>query len=250
MTTFPIQNRQKPIYIIAILLSVLFLIYFLGVIIIDDQYEDWVYATSVFSLLLFFAAFPTFLIYRRRSKYMEQIRSGKEIYRSWSCTEKEWRKYLDMRYKLKKGLNKTLFLTILVIGVVIGIIGSLMVEDILILYIVLGLILFLTIPAFLFPLMDKWMMSSHGIVILANKGVYLSGRLYNWDMASAKLKDVSLVKEDGLVLISFGYSYFTLTLSGYDTVYVPLSECMIAESNSIIQFYSKQLGNPAFNLSV
>jgi len=169
------------------------------------------------------------------------MQSSEELYKQWICTHEEWNEYLTFKNKGKKKTNKFLYITILIIGVVIGVALSVKTEDILFLYIMLGLIIFLTIPAFLFPIIDKMLMPKYGNIALAPNAVYISGRLYNWNMATAKLNSVSIVKEKKQTYICFVYTYITLTIVGIDTIYVPVTKSMLNETDSIIEFYKKQI---------
>lgn len=241
MAPFVIENRQKTIFIVSLILAVTFLSIFLGIIITDNQYDDWVYASAIFSMLLFIGAVPVFIIYKRRSDYLERIRSGDELYKQWSCSDEEWSKYLEVKKKLKKGANKGLYITMVIIGLIIGIGLSVMGEDILFFYITAGIVLFLSIPAFLFPVIDHMMMPAKGNIALAKNAVYISGRLYNWNMATSKLAEVSLVEEEGITLLCFVYTYITLTIIGMDTVYVPLTENMLKEADEIVNYYKPQI---------
>ncbi len=240
MIPIQIENRQKIIFQIAFLLSVVCVTYFLWVVVIDDQFNDSVYASALFSLIFLIASLPTYIIYRKRSAYLEKIRSGAEAYKYWTCTNEEWHHFLTARKKLKKGANTGLYILMVIIGLVIGIILSIYFGDILYLYIILGLLIFLAIPAFLFPVLDSAMMPSRGYIVLAERGIYLGGRLYTWNMATARLKSVSLVREENVNILCFVYAYLTLTIQNIDTVYVPLTNEMEKEADAIIKYYQHQ----------
>jgi hypothetical protein len=240
MEEFRIVNRQKTVCRISFILALLFIAYFLMVIITDRSFDDWVYATALFSLLLFFASIPTYFIYKKRSAYLEKIRSGEELYKHWVCDDLEWQTFLKVRQRLKKKSNTGLYILIVVIGLIVGIGLSLVYGDGLMFIITLGLLLFLSIPAFVFPVIDQLMMPSYGHIVLACSGIYMSGRLYNWNMATARLMNVEILEEDGLTLLCFVYRYVTLTIQGIDSVYVPLSAEMAAEAKSIVNFYKNK----------
>ena len=241
MEEFRIVNRQKTVYLTSLVLALLFIGYFLKVIITDHSYDDWVYATALFSLLLFSACIPTFLIYKKRSAYLEKIRSGEESFKQWVCDDQEWYTFLKVRKRLKKKSNTGLYILIVVIGLMVGIGLSVAYGDGLMFLITLGLILFLSIPAFVFPVIDNLMMPTFGHIVLARSAVYMSGRLYNWNMATARLMDVEIMKEEGITVLCFVYRYVTLTIQGIDTVYVPLPADMTTEVKSIVKFYKSQI---------
>lgn len=241
MDKLSLVNRQKTVYLISVALALLLMVYFVAVITIDHSFDDWVYASALFSFILFIACIPTWIIYRKRSAYLEKISSGEEAYKEWTCSAVEWQTFLKVRKRLKKKSNTGLYFLVVVIGLIIGIGLTVVYQDGLLLMITLCLILFLSIPAFVFPVLDNLMMPSSGHIVLARNGIYMSGRLYNWNMASARLMHVEIMHEDGITLLCFVYRYITLTIQGIDTVYLPLTAAMEPEDEAIIKFYKNQI---------
>jgi hypothetical protein len=241
MEKFSLLNRQKTVFLTSSILGMLFAVIFIFVIITDNAYDDWVYASALFSLLLFIACIPTYIIYKKRSAYLEKIRSGEELYKEWTCSANEWQTFLKVRKRLKKKSNTGLYILVAVIGLIVGIGLTVAYQEALFLIITIGLILFLSIPAFVFPIIDNLMMPDYGHIVLARNGIYISGRLYNWNMASARLMDVEIMQEEGLTLICFVYRYVTLTIQGIDIVYVPLTAAMKPEAGKMISYYKGQI---------
>lgn len=178
-------------------------------------------------------------VYLKRARQLDRMISDDQNLARWEIDKPLWDRYIELDFSEDKAISKGTFILISVISVVIGIALSLLAGDILMLYICLGIIAILIIPAFTFPwFRRRRKLRGPRLVIISEQSVYVGGTYFNWEMLGANLHRVSTDLTQGKGLMRIEMRYPARTGIEHYVIRVPVPDDKWDEAHEV----SKKLG--------
>jgi hypothetical protein len=239
---FTMKNSQRRIVNLWWILLVVFLfLVFLPSIIGLDGFDGG-FAMSFISGFLVIMSLIVILIYRSRAKQLDKILSGEGRIAVWKYMPEEWNRFVTIDFEEEKKTKKFLFILISVISIVIGIILWIALEDILVLFISLGIIPMVAIPAYLAPRMRyNKLKNSEGKALIANNGVIIGKMFHLWVKLGARLEQVVLVTDENPPILEFHYSMPTRTGRQEEVARLPVPSGKMAEAEQIGTYFANRI---------
>lgn len=239
--TFTMKNSQRRIVRLWFILMFvfIFLIFMPSLIGLDGM--DGGFAIGFVSFFMVIMSIIIMLIYRSRANQLDKILSGEGRIAVWKYMPEEWNRFVTIDFEEEKKAKKFLFILVSVICVVIGIILLIVVKDILILFISLGIIPIVAIPAFLAPRMRyKKLLNSEPKVLIANNGVIVGRMFHLWVKLGARLDQVVLVTDENPPILEFHYSMPTRTGRQEETARIPVPNDKMDEAARIGTYFQNR----------
>lgn len=147
-------------------------------------------------------------VYSHRARQLDKMINNDQNLARWEIEKSLWIQYISLDFAEDKSISKGTFILIAIISLVIGIALSLLFQDILMLFICLGIIVMLIIPAFTFPWFRKRKkLKNPALVIISENSVYVGGTYFNWDMLGARLNKVQMDTSGQPLILRFNMSY-------------------------------------------
>lgn len=240
---FTMKNSQRRIVRLWVILMFvfIFLIFLPSLIGLDGM--DGGFALGFVSFFMVIMSIVVILIYRSRAKQLDSILAGEGRIAVWKYSPDEWQRFTAIDFEEEKKTKKFLFLLVSAICVVVGILLWIRVEDILIMFISLGIIPIVAIPAFLAPRMRyKKLMNSEGKALISEKGVIIGKMFHLWVKLGAQLDQVVLVTDENPPILEFHYSMPTRTGRQEEVVRVPVPQGKMEEAERIGDYFAERIG--------
>jgi membrane protein YdbS with pleckstrin-like domain len=239
---FTMKNSQRRIVNLWwILMAVFIFLIFLPTIIGLDG-MDGGFAISFVSVFLVISSLIVILIYRSRAKQLDSILAGDERIAVWKYSPEEWERFTTIDFEEEKKAKNFLFKLVSVICVIVGILLWIAVEDVLIMFISLGIIPVVAIPAFLAPRMRyKKLKNSEGKALISEKGVIVGKMFHLWVKLGARLDQVVLVTDEQPPILEFHYSMPTRTGRQQEVARVPVPYGQMEEAEQIGNYFSSRI---------
>ncbi|GAP44029.1 hypothetical protein TBC1_112190 [Lentimicrobium saccharophilum] len=232
------QNKQWNVVKTWIILTVLFLFGCFTPALSGIDGMNGGFAIITICGFLVICGIIVIAVYLKRARQLDRMISDDQNLARWEIDKPLWDRYIELDFSEDKSISKGTFILISVISVVIGIALSLLAGDILMLYICLGIIAILIIPAFTFPWFRKRnKLKSPALVIISEYSVYVGGAYNNWNMLGSKLDGISLDKTDKLLLMRFNMSYPARTGIEHYEIRVPVPEDREEEASRIREHF-------------
>ena len=172
------------------------------------------------------------VIYVQRAKQFDELINDKNILARWTLSPQEWSQYAEYDYQEDKNGKLALFYLISVISLVIGILLSVLSQDILFFYIILGIIAMTGITACLsIYLARKRNQTQTGSVILSIHSVLLNDEFHNWTSMGAKLESLTYIDDTKPTIIALEYSFPSREGRSDYTIRIPVPS---SEKNNVI----------------
>jgi hypothetical protein len=238
----PIPNSARTTSIVWGVLSVLFLVGIFTPFIADFTGADtknWMFATMFFSFVLCITSIVVAVMYAKRARITGSILRGENLLAHWTYTEEEWARYAKTEHKEFKQHNRSLFILVTVISVIIGVFFIIMNPDdwIIFVAIVLGIIIIAGGSAFLaVALSERQNRKYHGEVFITADGLLINRILHLWKGYGATLEG-AVYEDTGRAIPVIVISYSAPSRSGSQmwTVRVPVPHGHEAEAEVITQ---------------
>jgi len=203
---------------------------------------DGGFAMSFISGFLVIMSLIVILIYRSRAKQLDKILSGEGRIAVWTYSPGEWMRFIAEDFEAEKKAKRFLFFLISAIAVVIGIILLIVVKDVLILFISLGIIPLVAVPAFLAPRMRyKKLLKSEAKALIAEKGIIVGKMFHLWVNLGASLDEVKINSESEPDMIEFTYSMPTRNGRDVQVARVPVPKGKREEATKIGEYFSSRI---------
>jgi hypothetical protein len=238
----PIPNSARTTAIVWGILSVLFLVGFFTPFIADflgTDIEDWMFAVMFFSLVLCITSIVVAVMYAKRANITGSILRGENLLAHWTYTEEEWARYAKTEHIEFKQHNRSLFLLVAVIAVIIGIIFIIGNPDDWAIFavIILGIIAIAGGSAWLAVALSKRQNRKyHGEVFFTADGLFINRVLHIWKGYGAALEGAAYDDTDREIpVIVISYSAPSRSGSQTWTVRVPVPGGHEAEAQIIVQ---------------
>lgn len=239
---FTMKNSQRRIVNLWIILMFvfIFLIFLPSIIGLDGM--DGGFALGFVSFFMVIMSVVVILIYRSRAKQLDSILAGEGRIAVWKYSPEEWERFTTIDFEEEKKAKNFLFKLVSVICVVVGILLWIAVEDVLIMYISLGIIPLVAIPAYLAPRMRyKKLKNSEGKALISEKGVIVGKMFHLWVKLGARLDQVVLVTDEQPPILEFHYSMPTRTGRQEEVARVPVPYGKMEEAERIGNYFAERL---------
>ena len=216
-------NNQWRVVRVTTFLTLLFLLgcfvpAFFG---IDGM--DGGFAIIVISGFLAICGLVVIAVYRKRAKELDRLIKSDKTIAQWELSQEDWQKFAEVDFKEDKSISKGTFFLIAIISAIIGIILSIISGDILFMYICLGIIAFIAIPAFTFSrIRHKRKRSAPPFVLISVSSVLVGRTYHNWNMLGASLEKVSADENSDPPMLRLVMSYPTRTGIEHYEIRVPV----------------------------
>lgn len=232
------NTQQRIVNLWLILMAVFIFIIFLPSIIgIDGM--DGGFAISFVSGFMVLTCIIVILVYRSRAKQLSKILSGEGRIAIWKYLPEEWLRFIAVDFEAEKKSKKMMFILISVISVIVGVILLFVVKDILILFITLGIIPLVAIPAFLAPRMRyRKLQQSESKALIAENGVIVGKMFHLWVKMGARLDNVLIDMESDPKIIEFSYSIPTRNGRQEEVARIPIPYAKLDEAMRIVEHFN------------
>jgi hypothetical protein len=238
----PIPNSARTAAIVWGILSVLFLVGFFTPFIADFlgiDIEDWMFAIMFFSLVMCITSIVVAVMYAKRSRITGSILRGENLLAHWTYTEEEWARYAQTEHKEFKQHNRSLFILVAVIAIIIGVIFVIVNPDDWMIFavIILGIIAIAGVSAWLaVALGERQNRKYHGEVFITADGVFINRVLHLWKGFGAAFEG-AIYDDSGreIPVIVIDYSMPSRTGRQTSTVRVPVPHGHEPEAEVITQ---------------
>jgi len=190
--------------------------------------EIWEIHPAVTTISFFFliVSVVVAVIFRSREKKLQNLISGKDLIASWQWNEEQKKQYTQYLFRREKNKNLVIlmsitFIAIIVFGIFIAVIDE---GKLFMLFVLLGLILFLSLVAFSMPIYYRYKNAKgDGMVLLGKKYAYINGYFHNWDFPLSGIKKVKIIQEP-FYGIRLTYYYTDRTFRHSETLIIPAPE--------------------------
>lgn len=241
---FEMKNSQRRIMKqwIFLMFIFIFLIFLPGIIGLDGF--DGGFALIFVSFFMVIMSVIIIFIYRSRAKQLDSILSGEGQIAVWYYKSDEWLRFIEGDFAEDKKVKRTIFYLISGISVVVGILLTIRFQDILIAEIILGLIAFIAIIAFVAPYFRlKKLRKSKPQAMISEKGVIVGRMFHLWVKLGASLDGVNWNDENpGTVMIEFTYSMPTRNGRDQQIARVPVPEGKTDEAKRVFDYFASKTG--------
>ena len=239
---FIMKNSQRRIVNLWLILMAVFIFcMFLPSIIGLDGFDGG-FALSFSAGFMVIMSIVVILIYRSRAKQLDNILAGEGRIAVWKYTPAEWMSFITIDFEEEKKTKKFIFYLVSAISVVVGIVLLIVVQDTLILFISLGVIPLVALPAFLAPLMrHKKLQNSESKALIAEKGVIVGKMFHLWVKLGARLDQVVLVTDEQPPILEFHYSIPTRNGRQESVARVPVPSGKTEEAIKIGEYFRSKL---------
>jgi hypothetical protein len=232
------NTQQRIVNLWLILMAVFTFIVFLPSIIGLDG-MDGGFAMSFVSGFMVIICIIVILVYRSRAKQLDKILSGEGRIAVWKYTPEEWMRFIAVDFAAEKKAKKMLFILVSAISVIVGIILMIVIKDILILFITLGIIPLVSIPAFLAPRMRyRKLQQSESKALIAENGVIVGKMFHLWVQMGARLDSILIDMESDPKIIEFSYSIPTRNGRQEEVARVPIPKVKMDEAMTIVEHFN------------
>ena len=241
-------NPQKKVAIWALVAALIGLFLMLGPVGFGwmDGFGGG-FALAAFGLLIMIAGLTTAVLFFRLAKRYDRILSDKNPLARWTYSDAEWRAFTEADYKIDRKNRWILAGIISAFAIFFGILFAIIDPEagIYVLFVMLGLIVLVSITAFLTSQQNYRRNVRHkGETLIASDGLILNGQLHAWNVVGSKLERVDYM-EGTPSMIEFEYS--AVSRNGRDsyTVRVPIPAGQEKSARDIVQFFNDALGQSA-----
>ena len=234
-----IHNTQSRIVNQWYIITLVFLIAVFVPSMIDMDGMDGGYGISFLAGFMVVVGLIVIVVYRARAKQMDKILKGDGRIALWSYTPEEWMRFVAADYLDEKKEKKNLYIMLVVIGLIIGILMTVVLQSPVILIVVAGIFAITAIPAFLVPRMRyRKLRHSDTKALIAEIGVIVGKMFHLWVKLGAHLDQVSINQEDDPALLEFAYSMPTRNGIQEEVARVPIPKGKMEEAIMIVKHFS------------
>jgi hypothetical protein len=241
ISTHPIVNKPLKVMRNAFIITALMVA---GAIV--TGYSNMVGINGGFALIALFGffaliAFITALVYIPRAREFDKLVNELHPLALWRYSQQEWDKFIKEDLKETFSVNKaTLRLVILISVMVCGIL-LLIYRDNLFILIISGIILLLTLVAFIAPFIRKNILrkGSHEAYI-GNESAYVGGIFQTWKHLGARLTNIDIFTEAAIPMLRIAFESPTLQGMQQSIVRIPVPAGKMDEAKKIADTLQKQ----------
>lgn len=230
-----IKNKQRRIVNVWIIITLVFITGIFSPRIIGIDGMDGGFAISTLCALMVITGIIVIIFYNIRARRLDKLLNNKNIIARWEYAPEEWMKFTEYNFAEDKKIRRGMFKVVTIIAIVIGVILTLMMQSIIIAYVMIGIIIIVSIPAFLGPVVKhNRNLKNKGIVLISENSVFLNGEFFSWNMSGAMLDSVEKVFENDVFCLLVKYNYPTRTGIQTDEIRIPVPKGKENEADTVI----------------
>lgn len=234
-----IVNTQRRIVNVWYILTLVFLISIFMPSQLGIDGMDGGFAISFLAGFMVIIGLIVIFIYRSRAKQLDEILSGHGTIVLWKYASEDWLRFVAADFEADKKLKRNLFITVVIISVLVGIMLLFVYQDAIVLFIILGIIVIVAIPALWAPYYRlRKLQNSEAEVLIAEKGVIVGEMFHLWIGLGASLDNVELSTDIDPSIITFHYSMPTRTGRQSEEARVPVPRGRIDEAIRIVNHFN------------
>ncbi len=238
---FSMKNSQRSVVNIWLILMAVFVFcVFVPSIIGLDGFGGGFFMSFMSGFLAIMSVI-VILIYRSRAKQLDKILKGEGRVAVWQYAADEWLRFIAADFEEEKKSKKMLFFVVAIIAVVVGLLLMISLDNTLVLFIALGIIPIVAIPAFIAPRYRyNKLKNSEAKALIAEKGVIVGKMFHIWIGLGARLDSVILNSEVNPAMIEFTYSMPTRNGRNTNVARVPVPRGKYEEACRITDYFSNR----------
>ncbi len=235
-----IRNRQKTIYAVSSILTLFFLAVILTSIILPESMGDMAPPILFLSIFLGITCLVVALMFRKRSKLIEQAIEKGDFIARWQFSPSEWNQYIEYEYAERKAQRKAAFIFLSIIIIIIFTIFIFVIDEakLAMFLTMVGLEGFLALFAFIIPfLLKKGSKPEEAEILIMKESVLLNRQFHSWHAFSSALLSAR-IKEKPFRHLELVYSYVTRFGKQSYKLFVPVPET--ADAEEVIKILKKE----------
>jgi hypothetical protein len=187
---------------------------------------DGGYALTFVSIFIFIMGIIIMAIYFKRASALDEMFQSKNLLAHWTYSEHEWRAYAERENREQVEINRSMFILISAIALIVGVLFVIAVPDSLISTTITigGLIIIIGFTAFFVTWYRRAQNRKRiGEVYINRDGAYINRELHTWKSLGGKLEGASLNdKFLGQSILNFEYSAPSRNGRDYYTARIPV----------------------------
>ncbi len=203
---------------------------------------DGGYALIVIFGFLALSAVVTAIVYIPRAREFNRLISNLNPLAHWTYTDQEWNDFIKEDLKEMIAVNKATLRLVIIISIVVCALLLLVYRDNLFILIIAGIILLLTIVAFLAPRIRSNSLKK-GIheVYIGNTSAFVGGTFHTWTQAGAHLTAVDIYTESAIPVLHIIFEFPTLQASQQEIIRIPVPSGKMEEARKIVNQLKTQI---------
>ncbi|MBK9570005.1 MAG: hypothetical protein IPO53_08830 [Chitinophagaceae bacterium] len=243
ISTQPIINKPRKVMRNAFILTALMIA---GAVITGYSNLDGMNGGyALVALFIFFAlsAFITALVYIPRAKEFHKLIQQLHPLAHWTYTQQEWEAFIKEDLKETISVNKATLRLVIIISVFVCGFLLLIYRDNLFILIIGGIILLLTLVAFIAPFIRRNILKK-GIheAFIGNQSAYVGGTFQSWNQLGARLTNIVIYTEAAIPIMHIIFEYPTLRGNQQSIFRIPVPAGKLEDGKKIAETLQKQAG--------
>lgn len=177
--------------------------------------------------------------YIPRARRQDRMMKSGRYLAWWDISKPLWNEFVAYDFAADRMISKGTFTLISIVSLVVGIALSVWAQDILMLYICLGIIVMLIFPAFAFPWFRKRKkLRNPPLVVFSAESVYVGGSFFTWNMAGARLDSTEIEQIGSLTIMKMVMTYPTRTGMESWEIRLPVPPEKLDEAQKLLGKYN------------
>lgn len=182
------------------------------------------------------------LVYRPRAKAFDKLVSGMHPLAHWTYSAAEWETFIKEDLAEAKSISKSLWKLVVVISLVIGIGLWLWSGDPLFMLIIGGLIVLVSIVAWLAPrIRNRAVKKGNQEVYISDSSVLVGGAFQTWTQLGARLAAAEIDTEKAIPILRIRFFYPTLQGPQEEIIRVPVPAGKTEEAQKVTAILQQQV---------
>ncbi len=193
-----IKNRQKTIYRVFLVLTLVFAVMMPVIIELFDILGDSAPPLLFLSFFLAIVCLVCTLIFRKRSRSIEFALQDQNYLAQWHYSAENWKAFMEKDDQFRTGERTLAFIVLSVMTVIIFMMFVIFAEEgkLAMFLTMLGLIFLYALAAFVVPYFIRRFRKDEAVtVLILTKGVLLNKQYHSWDLPLSKLAGASYDKK-------------------------------------------------------
>lgn len=203
---------------------------------------DGGYALIVIFGFLALSAVVTAIVYIPRAREFNRLISNLNPLAHWTYTDQEWNDFIKEDLKEMIAVNKATLRLVIIISIVVCALLLLVYRDNVFILIIAGIILLLTIVAFLAPRIRSNSLKK-GIheAFIGNTSAFVGGAFQTWTQSGAHLTAVDIYTESAIPVLHIIFEFPTLQASQQEIIRIPVPSGKMEEARKIVNQLKTQI---------
>lgn len=203
---------------------------------------DGGYALIVIFGFLALSAVVTAIVYIPRAREFKKLTSNLKPLAHWTYTDQEWNDFIKEDLKEMIAVNKATLRLVIIISIVVCALLLLVYRDNLFILIIAGIILLLSIVAFVAPRIRSNSLKK-GIheAYIGDTAAFIGGTFQTWTQLGAHLIAVDIYTESAIPVLHIIFEFPTLQASQQEIIRIPVPSGKMEEARKIADQLKTQI---------